>query len=258
MLGDDASRGYADDARAHLAWCQADYEATVEATEHLATAAFCGWHEPGILTWPAKRASALVRLGRAGQAEAELDGFATLAVQRGRRSTQAALTRVRGELLALQKRPAEASAAFQAAVAMSESADALEQGVIHDAFGRFLRRAGRRRSATEELSNARDIFVGLGAVPFIDRCDAELEACGVSRRGSGPTGVSLTPQEHAVSRLVCEGRTNKQIADELVVSVKTVEYHLGHVSSKFGVTSRTQLAAAMSREGVLALDVSPD
>ena len=54
----------------------------------------------------------------------------------------------------------------------------------------------------------------------------------------------LTPQESAVTRLVIAGRSNREIGDALVLSTKTVAYHLGHVYSKLGVRSRSQLIAA--------------
>ena len=55
----------------------------------------------------------------------------------------------------------------------------------------------------------------------------------------------LTPQERAVARLVCAGRTNREVAAELVLSVKTVGYHLGNAYAKLGVNSRTQLAVRL-------------
>jgi DNA-binding NarL/FixJ family response regulator len=56
----------------------------------------------------------------------------------------------------------------------------------------------------------------------------------------------LTAQERVVAQLVCAGRTNQQVADELVLSVKTVGYHLANVYSKLGVHSRVQLAAHLA------------
>ena len=63
--------------------------------------------------------------------------------------------------------------------------------------------------------------------------------------GSPVEGVALTPQEVAVSRLVAAGRTNKEVAAELVVSTKTVEYHLGNVFAKLGIRSRRELASRL-------------
>jgi DNA-binding NarL/FixJ family response regulator len=113
-----------------------------------------------------------------------------------------------------------------------------------------LRRAGERRAAGDRLRAARDTFAGLGATPFLDSCNAELAACGlaVDRPPVTPLG-RLTTQEQAVARLVCVGKSNREVAAELVISVKTVGYHLGNTYSKLGVNTRTQLAALLSGTG---------
>jgi DNA-binding NarL/FixJ family response regulator len=96
-----------------------------------------------------------------------------------------------------------------------------------------------------------DTFTTLGARPFAERCQRELAACGVSRAPAAVTGGQpLTPQELAVARLVAEGLTNRQVASELVVSVKTVEFHLGRVFAKLGLRTRAQLAAYVARHGL--------
>jgi len=68
-----------------------------------------------------------------------------------------------------------------------------------------------------------------------------------SKRMTVPA-TSLTRQELAVARLVADGRTNRETAEALVVSVKTIEYHLGNTYAKLGVTSRTQLALALRQD----------
>ena len=91
---------------------------------------------------------------------------------------------------------------------------------------------------------ARTTFEVLGAAPLLARCEEELEACGVvltsdaARRGSRH---DLTPRERAVARLAAAGKSNRQIATELMLSVKTVENHLTHVFAKRGVRSRAEL-----------------
>jgi DNA-binding NarL/FixJ family response regulator len=80
-------------------------------------------------------------------------------------------------------------------------------------------------------------------------CDAELTAAG-SRglQDQAATPLGLTPQELAVAHLVTTGLTNREVAAELFLSVKTVEYHLGKVFAKLGVSTRTQLAQRMAVE----------
>lgn len=102
--------------------------------------------------------------------------------------------------------------------------------------------------ARARLSAAHDTFCRLGAEPFARRCGDELAACGLSprRRSSPAARFELSPQELAVAKLVSTGATNREVATQLVVSVKTVEYHLGNLFAKLGVTSRRQLPARLS------------
>ncbi|MDG4863872.1 helix-turn-helix transcriptional regulator, partial [Streptomyces sp. T-3] len=82
--------------------------------------------------------------------------------------------------------------------------------------------------------------------PDLERCARELAACGMEPGERRPRDAALlTPQELAVARLVAAGLTNRQAARELVISVKTVEYHLGRIYAKFGIDSRTRLAARL-------------
>jgi DNA-binding NarL/FixJ family response regulator len=160
----------------------------------------------------------------------------------------ATVARIRGELAMARRQPAEARAAFNTAVTLGAgSGTVLDHAWTQALYGRFLRRAGERRAAGDRLRAARDTFARLGATPFLDRCDAELAACGlaVDRPPAAPLG-RLTTQEQAVARLVCIGKSNREVAAELVISVKTVGYHLGNTYSKLGVNTRTQLAALLS------------
>lgn len=86
----------------------------------------------------------------------------------------------------------------------------------------------------------------MGAVPFLDRCERELSACGLAPgRRDQSHRARLSPQELAVATLVASGMSNPQVAAELIVSVKTIEFHLGNVYAKLGVSSRNQLAAIL-------------
>jgi DNA-binding CsgD family transcriptional regulator len=78
-------------------------------------------------------------------------------------------------------------------------------------------------------------------------CERELQACGAEIAPEpGPARWSLTASEMAVARLVCTGRSNREVAAELYVSVKAVEYHLGHVFDKVGIRSRKALASRLA------------
>jgi DNA-binding NarL/FixJ family response regulator len=124
-----------------------------------------------------------------------------------------------------------------------------ERGMLEAAYGRFLRRIGRRADAVSALEAAQARFAHLDARPFLDRCRRDLDTCcrASERRQAGPR-ATLTRQELAVARLVAAGGTNREAAAKLVVSVKTIEYHLGNVYAKLGVTSRTQLALRLGKQ----------
>jgi DNA-binding NarL/FixJ family response regulator len=120
--------------------------------------------------------------------------------------------------------------------------------LIRYAHGQILRRHGRRRAAADELTRARDAFADLGARPALERCERELVACGLTPAKRGASAhADLTPQEQAVASLVASGRSNREVAAELLLSVKTVEVHLTRIYSKLGVSSRAQLAARNGR-----------
>jgi len=248
--GDAASELFAADAAVHLAACRGDAEAVLAAAAPLLAAGPGAVREPGLFAWRDRYCSALVSLGRFAEAEAELAAAGELSEERGSRSGRAAVALVRGELAAARREPAAAREAFEEAVAVGAGvAPRLDHARAHAGYGRFLRRAGRRRAAIEHLTTAREIFAGLRARPFLDRCDAELAACGAPIVApDGAAADLLTPQERAVTRLVCAGRTNREVAAELVLSVKTVGYHLGNAYAKLGVSSRTQLAARLAGE----------
>lgn len=250
-LGDDASTVYAANAAVHLADCRGDPAAVVAAGESLArTPVRGGVHEPGVFSWAGRYAGGLVALGRFEEAEAVLGRLWETAEQRGRRSAMAASALARAELAGARRASDEARSAFRAALDLGAGhASVLDQARAQLAYGRFLRRAGERRAAGHQLRAAHKTFAGLAAKPFLDRSDIELQACGLAvDRPAGRVAARLTPQEQAVTRLVCAGRSNREVAAELVISVKTVGYHLGNAYTKLGVRSRTQLAGVL-RQG---------
>ena len=106
-------------------------------------------------------------------------------------------------------------------------------------YGRVLRRLGRRRKADEVFARAGEVFAAMGATEFVNRCNRERRAGGLGTRTTGAGG--LTPQEEEIAKLVAEGATNREVARELFLSSKTVEYHLTRVYRKLGVRTRNEL-----------------
>ncbi|MET0693581.1 MAG: AAA family ATPase [Propionibacteriaceae bacterium] len=107
------------------------------------------------------------------------------------------------------------------------------------AAGRLERVLGNRRGAVEYLAQAQAIFATLRAQPDLERCVAELNACGLRSTVTSPLG--LTGREEDVAGLVARGYTNKEVGSELFLTAKAVEYHLRNIYAKLGVTNRQEL-----------------
>jgi DNA-binding CsgD family transcriptional regulator len=113
-------------------------------------------------------------------------------------------------------------------------------------YGEWLRRENRRVDAREQLHQAHDVFLMMGASGFADRARRELLASGEKvRKRRDDTRDELTPQEKHIARLARDGRTNPEIGAELYISPRTVEWHLGQVYAKLGITSRKELRGAL-------------
>lgn len=111
------------------------------------------------------------------------------------------------------------------------------------AYGESLRRAQRRTEARVQLRAALATFEGLNTPLWAERTRAELEATGITARKRDPSTLdTLTPQELRIAKLVAGGATNRDVANQLFLSPKTVEYHLRKVFLKLGVSSRVELA----------------
>jgi len=108
--------------------------------------------------------------------------------------------------------------------------------------GEWLRRENRRQEARDALRRAHQIFSRSGALGFAARAGRELLATGETvRKRSAGNIADLTAQEAQVADLAREGLTNPEIAAQMFISPRTVEWHLGNVFSKLGITSRKDL-----------------
>ncbi|MET8564551.1 AAA family ATPase [Streptomyces flaveolus] len=191
--------------------------------------------------------AAAVRVGKADEAAPVLE-----AVERrlaGRMTPRLALLVSRARALLAPGRAAEEY--FRAATADPAGEQwPFERALLLLDFGEWLRRRRRTGEARTELSRALAVFERLGARPRAARATAELQACGVSVRGEQTAGQGvgqLTAQQLQIARLAATGLTNRQIGERLLLSARTVGFHLYQVFPKLGVSTRAQLRDALDR-----------
>lgn len=133
-----------------------------------------------------------------------------------------------------------------AVAVLDESPSRLERARALLELGSALRKAGRRADAREPLRRALELGDAFGAQPLVRRARTELRAVGERPRRAARSGASaLTPSERRVAELAAQGMSTPRIADELVVSRKTVESHLGRAYRKLGIAGRTALPEAL-------------
>lgn len=116
----------------------------------------------------------------------------------------------------------------------------------HLIFGEWLRRENRRAEARDELRVAFQMFAQMGADGFAERTRRELRAAGEPehKQRVDRSVAALTTQESYIARLAGDGYTNSEIAAHLFISPRTVEWHLGRIFAKLGVSSRRELRRA--------------
>jgi DNA-binding CsgD family transcriptional regulator len=130
--------------------------------------------------------------------------------------------------------------------ALEQSPALLERARSLAELGAALRRSGQRTAARDPLARALELAARCGARPLAARARDELRAAGARPRRPWRTGVdALTPSELRVARLAADGRSNREIAGELYVTLKAIEGHLAHAYAKLGIEGRDQLPQAL-------------
>jgi DNA-binding CsgD family transcriptional regulator len=204
-----------------------------------------GVDDPAFLPWQPLKAHALVGAGELDAAERFIRAADAVATARRNPLLAAQLAHARGKLHFARHDTERAAASLRdAAEIIGPLEMPYEHGLIELGHGQVLRRARERRAAAAALLAAQQRFAAVGAGPALERCETELAACGLApatRKTRDYT--ALTPQELAVARLVVSGMTNREVAEELMLSTKTVEFHLGHVYTKLDVRTRSDLRA---------------
>jgi DNA-binding CsgD family transcriptional regulator len=185
----------------------------------------------------------LVALGRLDEAEDLVGWMEEVGAATGRPWTLATGARSRGILLAAQGRSEAADRALRVAIdhhldlgmPFEEARTLLVHGVIQ-------RRSKQRAKAAVTLNRARELFSGLGSSLWQAKAAAEQDRVGKRSQAQ----AALTPIEEQVAGLASLGHNNREIADLLFISRKTVEANLTHIYRKLGIRSRAQLGTALS------------
>jgi DNA-binding CsgD family transcriptional regulator len=191
---------------------------------------------PAIMPWRSALAHALRERGDVSEARAPAAEELELAQRFGApRALGIALHAAAGDDVAMLR---EAAGMLDAAP--------LERARALAALGVALRRAGDDVSARDPLRLAVDLAHRCGATALENHALSELRAAGARPRRRLTTGAgALTPSERRIAELAAAGRLNREIAEVLVVTLATVEYHLRNAYRKLGIASRTELSAAL-------------
>jgi len=195
-----------------------------------------------------------IELDRGDPAAARVaaDELAVLADQVDLAAVHAAAEVADGRVRAATRDSAGARGAFAAAKARLVDGDSpMALATVRMALAEVLAADGDTPAAVVEARAALACFDRLGARPARDRADAVLRSWGDTARSRPRDAAaavgSLTRREREVLDAVARGLTNAQIADDLFISAKTVEHHVGRVLSKLGVRSRAEAAALSVR-----------
>ncbi|MFI2760674.1 AAA family ATPase [Streptomyces echinatus] len=235
-------------ARAAVSSAQGHHEQALETVLAAGRrAAAVGSTNPAITPWRYLAATSLHALGRTSEARRYADENLTLARQWGAPYTLGRGLRLTG---LLTPGPAGIDALREAVDTLEGSSARLEHAKALIDLGSALRRANARSEARPALTRGLELALQCGAMPLVAHARTELQASGTRIRSPRMTGPeSLTPSEARVADLATQGLTNRQIAQRLYVTVKTVEVHLSAAYRKLGITRRTQLSAARTGTG---------
>ncbi len=205
-----------------------------------------GWIDPGHRLIAPNRIEALIGAGRLDEAGPLLDDWEALGRRLDRPRGLATAWRARGLQRAAVGDHTGATDAFERALSQHDGFESpFERARTMLALGTHRRRVGKRSAARSMLEGAAEIFAALGARPWLERARRESTRI-PGRRRSADNG--LTDAEQRVAALVAQGKSNKDVATALYISVKTVEVTLTRVYRKLGVRSRAELQRRFATE----------
>jgi DNA-binding CsgD family transcriptional regulator len=234
------ARGWVRYARRDFAGAAADWERLGTCMEAFEI------YNPAVVAWRSHLALALLGLERRDEALELVRKEVEVARAWGAPRPIGVALRVRG----MAEGGKEGIATLRESLAVLRgSAAQLEQARTLVELGAALRRSNSRAEARELLKKGLDFAVRCGSQPLVEQAEAELAATGARPRRLLLSGVeSLTASEKRVANFAAEGLSNKDIAQALFVTTKTVEVHLSNVYRKLGIGSRTELPQALGGE----------
>jgi DNA-binding CsgD family transcriptional regulator len=202
-----------------------------------------GGRNPAVYSWRSPAALALLKLGEREEARRLAAEEVELARQWGAPRALGKALRTAGLV-----EGGEAGLALlrEAAEVLEDSPAVLERARALTELGAALRRSNRRADARDPLRRGLELAHSCGAKPLAERAHTELVATGARPRRLVLSGLdSLTPSERRVAAMAAEGMTNRDVAQALFVTPRTVEMHLSSVYRKLGISSRSQLPQAL-------------
>jgi DNA-binding NarL/FixJ family response regulator len=231
-------------ARGRLHAAAGDHRAAVR--DLLATGQRCSaWQvaNPAMVPWRSSAAVSLARLGDRNRAAALADEEVELARGWGAQRAIGVAVRAAGMICDGEQ---GIELLRQAAEILESSPAPLEHARALTELGAALRRAGHRSEARQQLRSALDLAHRLGGTSVANRARDELTIAGARPRRAATRGRdALTPSELRVAQLAAAGRTNREIAESLFLTLRTIETHLTSSYAKLGITSRRQLTARL-------------
>jgi DNA-binding CsgD family transcriptional regulator len=195
----------------------------------------------GLASWRALPVEALLDLGRLDEAEQALGEFAVRAYRLpGSPLVHGHPAWLTGRLAEARGEPDQAAEHYDTALRISHGLPHAHARVLLS-LGRLLRRRGDHAGAQQRFAEAHAQLIGLGAFPEASAAAALLVEQVPPTRSRPEFSIALTARERDVAHVVSLGRTNREIAAELFLSLKTVEYHVSNIMTKLGVSSRREL-----------------
>jgi DNA-binding CsgD family transcriptional regulator len=232
-------QGFAELSAGNLEAAEASLSSAADLAERI------GLAEPAAWRFHANQAEAVIGLGDLDRAEGLVERLEGRGRATGRAWTLATAARCRALLLAARGDTDGAVQALEEALGHHQNlAMPFELGRTLLILGQVQRRVKHKRAARQDLQRALEIFASLPAPLWAERARSELSRIGLRP----PAPLALTATEERVAGLAAAGRTNRQVAQALFLSPRTVEANLARVYRKLGVSSRAELGAAMARK----------